>query len=151
VGRILAPVRRKLRYDFIRWDDDWRALHGNDAAAPDDYRGRTMPKAAKKIDIDVAPSIAPKKAADGDVLHFLTRTLQAHFLDSEPQDMLAKLQNLKEALDRQETTLAAWPDSPSKERICTALAKARALVAEIVDQFANAAQQQSDMRVIDAV
>jgi hypothetical protein len=127
------------------------ALHDTNTVAPDDYRGRTMPKAAKKIDVDIAPSIAPKKAADGDVLHFLTRTLQAHFLDSEPQDMLAKLQNLKDALDRQETTLAAWPDSPSKERICTALAKARALVAEIVDQFANTAQQQPDMRVIDAV
>jgi hypothetical protein len=119
--------------------------------APDDFRGRTMPKAAKRIDVDLAPSIAPKKAAEGDVLHFLTRTLQAHFLDSEPQDMLAKLQNLKDALDRQEATLAAWPDSPSKERICTALAKARALVAEIVDQFANTAQKQSDVGVIDAI
>jgi translation initiation factor RLI1 len=132
------------------------ALHGNNTVAPNDYRGRMMPKAAKKIDVDVAASIAPKsiapkKAADGDVLHFLTRTLQAHFLDSEPQDMLAKLQNLKDALDRQEATLAAWPDSPSKERICTALAKARALVAEIVDQFANSAQKQSDVRAIDAI
>jgi hypothetical protein len=132
------------------------ALHGNNAFAPGGYRGRMMPKAAKKMDVDVAASatpesIAAKKAADGDVLHFLTRTLQAHFLDSEPQDMLAKLKNLKNALDRQEATLAAWPDSPSKERICTALTKARALVAEIVDQFANAAQTQSDLRVFDAI
>jgi hypothetical protein len=108
-----------------------------------------MPKAAKKIDVDVTASTGPKKAADGDVLHFLTRTLQAHLLDSEPQDMLAKLQNLKDALDRQETTLAAWPDSPSKERICVALAKARALVAEIVDQFANSTQ--SGVRVVGAI
>jgi hypothetical protein len=132
------------------------ALHGKNTVAPDDYRGRTMPKAAKKIDADVAASIAPesiapKKAADGDVLHFLTRTLQAHCLDSEPQDMLVKLQNLKDALDRQDATLAAWPASPSKERICTALAKARTLVAEIVDQFANTAQKQSEVRVIDAI
>ena len=113
-----------------------------------------MPKAAKRIDVaeSIAPkSTAPKKAADGDVLHFLTRTLQAHFLDSEPQDMLAKLQNLKDALDRQDATLAAWPDSPSKERICTALTKARTLVAEIVDQFANSTRKQADVRVIDAI
>jgi hypothetical protein len=132
------------------------APRGNNTVAPGDYRGRMMPKAAKKIDVDVAApiapeSIAPKKAADGDVLHFLTRTLQAHFLDSEPQDMLAKLKNLKAALDRQEATLAAWPDSPSKERICTALTKARTLVAEIVDQFANSTRKQADVRVIDAI
>jgi hypothetical protein len=146
-------VRRELRYDLVSLGQR-PALHGNNAVAPDDYRGQTMPKAAKRIDVaeSIAPkSTAPKKAADGDVLHFLTRTLQAHFLDSEPQDMLAKLQNLKDALDRQDATLAAWPDSPSKERICTALAKARALVAEIVDQFANSAQKPSDVRVIDAI
>jgi hypothetical protein len=148
-------VRRELRYDRAWWDDAQR-VYGNNTVAPDDYRGRMMPKAAKKIDVDVAApiaaqSIAPKKPVDGDVLHFLTRTLQAHLLDSEPQDMLAKLQNLKNALDRQETTLAAWPDSPSKERICTALAKAKALVAEIVDQFANSARKQSDVRIVDAI
>jgi hypothetical protein len=148
-------VRRKLRYD-TRLVGRRLARYGSNTAAPDGYRGRTMPKAAKRFDVDVAASIAtksiaPNKAADGDVLHFLTRTLQAHFLDSEPHDMLAKLQNLKDALDRQDATLAAWPDSPSKERICTALAKARALVAEIVDQFADTPQKQSNVRVIDAI
>jgi len=139
-----------LRYELIRWDDARRATRDQHRGAGR-LPGKNDAESGKKIDVDVAPSIAPKKAADGDVLHFLTRTLQAHFLDSEPQDMLAKLQNLKDALDRQEATLAAWPDSPSKERICTALAKARTLVAEIVDQFANTAQKQSDVRVIDAI
>ncbi len=63
--------------------------------------------------------------AENDVLHFLTRTLQAHFLDARPQDMLTKLKNLQNALDQQEITLSEWPDSPSKERICAALAKAQ--------------------------
>jgi hypothetical protein len=148
-------VRLELRYDTCLVGRRL-ARYGNNTAAPGGYRGRTMPKAAKRFDVDVAASIAtksiaPNKAADGDVLHFLTRTLQAHFLDSEPHDMLAKLQNLKDALDRQEATLAAWPDSPSKERICTALAKARAQVAEIVDQFADTPQKQSNVRVVDAI
>jgi hypothetical protein len=73
------------------------------------------------------------KLQDGDVLHFLTRTLQAHFLDAEPQHMLEKLQTLQDALAEQERTLADWPDSPSKDRICAALTKAKRLVAQIVE------------------
>lgn len=107
-----------------------------------------MPKAAKIID-GVLP-ITSETATDCDVLHFLTRTLKAHFLDSDPDEMLIKLQNLKEALDRQETTLASWPDSPSKERICAALTKARDLVAQIVDHFASTAQTR-ETNVVDAV
>lgn len=74
---------------------------------------------------------------DGDVLHFLTRTLQAHFLDAEPERLLIKLRNLQTALGQQEITLAGWPDSPSKTRICEALAKARTHLADIVDNFGN--------------
>ena len=106
-----------------------------------------MPKAAKRVDVDSVLSIASETSADGDVLHFLTRTLKAHFLDSEPDEMLIKLQNLKEALDRQETTLASWPDSPSKQRICAALARARNLVIQIVDRFASTAQTQASNSV----
>lgn len=92
-----------------------------------------MPKAAKRTGIsDLLPG-----AVHGDVLHFLTRTLQAHLLDAEPRDVLAKLQNLKAALDRQEATLLEWPDSASKNRICDALAKAKHLVAQIVDERAT--------------
>jgi hypothetical protein len=91
-----------------------------------------MSKAASTVDIARAPV---QKSQDGDVLHFLTRTLQAHFLDAEPQDVLAKLQHLQRALAQQERTLAAWPDSASKDRICAALAKAKRLVAQIIDDF----------------
>jgi hypothetical protein len=102
-----------------------------------------MSKAAKLTDSGDAPSSG---AADQDVLHFLTRTLQAHTLDAEPQDVLAKLQNLKRALDQQEITLAEWPDSPSKDRICAALAKAKTVVAQIVAEFGAADGQRSAPR-----
>ncbi len=94
-----------------------------------------MSNAAKARAIGGAPS--SHSADTDDVLHFLTRTLQAHFIDGEPHDMLAKLRNLQSALDQQEITLSDWPDSPSKERICAALAKARKLVAQIVAEFAT--------------
>jgi hypothetical protein len=98
-----------------------------------------MPKAAKTTGIsDHLPG-----AADGDVLHFLTRTLQAHLLDAEPYDVLTKLQNLKAALDRQEVSLMDWPDSASKNRICAALARAKRLVAQIIDEFATTAEKPS--------
>jgi hypothetical protein len=45
------------------------------------YWGRAMPKTAKATDIGGRPK------ADSDVLHFLTRTLQSHVLDAEPQDV----------------------------------------------------------------
>jgi hypothetical protein len=99
-----------------------------------------MSKAAKTTDIG---RVVLPGAAEGDVLHFLTRTLQAHFLEAEPQDVLAKLQNLKGALDQQEVTLLDWPDSASKDRICEALAKAKILVGQIVDEFATTAEKHS--------
>jgi hypothetical protein len=86
------------------------------------------------------------KVADQDVLHFLSRTLQTHILDAEPQDVLVKLQNLKRALDQQEATLAEWPDSPSKDRICAALAKAKTVVAQIVDRYDATARKSSALR-----
>jgi len=91
-----------------------------------------MSNAAKARDIGGTPLA---RSADDDVVHFLARTLQAHIIDAEPQDVLAKLRNLKSALDQQEITLSAWPDSPSKARICAALAKARNVVAQIVDDL----------------
>jgi hypothetical protein len=91
------------------------------------------------------------RSADNDVLHFLSRTLQAHFLDARPQDVLAKLQNLMIALEQQETTLSGWPDSPSKNRICTALATARSAVSRIVEDLSTAARQQPDHRAVNAL
>jgi hypothetical protein len=102
-----------------------------------------MSRTAKITDIGEAPL---SSAADQDVLHFLSRTLQAHTLDAEPREVLAKLQNLKQALDQQEVTLSDWPDSPSKNRICAALAKARNVVAQIVDEFGATATEHSTVR-----
>jgi hypothetical protein len=99
-----------------------------------------MSKAATKTDVGGAPAA---KAGDHDVLHFLRRTLQAHTLDAEPEDVLAKLQNLKTALEQQEITLSAWPASASKDRMCSALAKAKSVIAQIVDDFDMAAARHS--------
>jgi hypothetical protein len=99
-----------------------------------------MAKAATKTGIGDA---APAKSADHDVVHFLRRTLQAHTLDAQPADVLAKLQNLKTALEQQEITLAAWPASASKDRMCAALAKAKNVIAQIFDDFGLAAADHS--------
>jgi hypothetical protein len=119
-------------------------------------KGRPMSQMTKtpgiepaRLSDDTEPKMAGAKATgtkagapnagEADVLHFLSRTLQAHFLDAEPQDILAKLRNLKKALDQQENTLSRWPESPSKERMCTALTKAKNLVTQITDEFGAAA------------
>jgi hypothetical protein len=97
-----------------------------------------MKLTAKKTDRSHVP--LPSDAGGG-MLHFLTRTLQAHCRDSDPQIVLEKLKTLQSALDRQEVTLAHWPDSPSKHRICEDLGKAKTLVAQFVDEFGTAAQK----------
>src|SRR5579863_9632695 len=107
-----------------------------------------MSKAVNAIEADNA---SPMPAADNDVLRFLSRTLQAHFLDATPQDVLTKLQNLMIALEQQESTLSGWPDSPSKNRICTALATARSAVSRIVEDLSTAARQQPDHRAARAL
>lgn len=76
-------------------------------------------------------------SAEDDVLHFLSRTLQAHNLDGESQGALVKLRTLMIALEKQESTLSNWPDSPSKARICSALAKARDTVSRVVADLAR--------------
>jgi hypothetical protein len=112
-------------------------------SAPNDHGGRLMSKAARTTDIGPVPlpRTTKPRTADNDVLHFLTRTLQAHCLDAEPQDVLEKLQNLQKALDQQQATLLNWPDSPSKDRICEALTKAKTVVAQVVDKFAATTKQ----------
>jgi hypothetical protein len=107
-----------------------------------------MPKAVNSIE-DAAAPLA--RAGDSDVLHFLSRTLQAHFLDAKPQEILAKLRNLEIALQQQESTLSAWPDSASKSRISVALAKARSAVAQIVENLSTAARNESDNRAANAL
>lgn len=82
------------------------------------------------------------RRGESDVLHFLTRTLQAHIIDAEPHSVLAKLRNLKKALEQQETTLSEWPESASKTRMCIALAKAKRVVTQIAEEFAVKAAAQ---------
>jgi len=107
-----------------------------------------MSKAANATESHGAPL---SQAVDNDVLRFLSRTLQAHFLDARPHDVLAKLQNLMTALEQQESTLSNWPDSPSKSRICTALAKAKNAVSRIVEDLSAAAQKQPDSGTANAL
>lgn len=93
-----------------------------------------MIKAAKAGD---GRRISRPHSAEDDVLHFLSRTLQAHNLDGESQGALEKLRTLMTALEKQERTLSGWPDSPSKARICSALADARDTVSRVVADLAR--------------
>jgi len=92
---------------------------------------------SKATQADEDRRAAPAQTAEADVLHFLSRTLQSHVLDGEPQGALEKLQTLMIALEQQERTLSDWPDSASKARICAALAAARSTVAKIVADLAR--------------
>lgn len=104
-----------------------------------------MPKTANAIEQPL------RRAAESDVLNFLSRTLQAHFLDAKPQEVLAKLRNLEIALQQQENTLSAWPESASKSRICIALAKARSAVAQIVEDLGTTARNGPDNRAANTL
>ncbi len=86
---------------------------------------------------------AVAKATEGDVLHFLSRTLQAHFLDARPDDIVEKLRNLERALEQQEATLTRWPDSPAKERMCAALTRAKNLVSQIAADCTDQGENKS--------
>ena len=87
---------------------------------------------AKATHADENRPVSRPQAAESDVLPFLSRTLQAHILDGETHGALEKLQTLLIALEQQERTLADWPDTASKARICAALATARTAVSKIV-------------------
>jgi len=96
-------------------------------------------------------SASLSQTADNDVLRFLSRTLQAHVLDANPQDVLEKLQNLIIALEQQESTLSDWPDSSSKDRICAALVKARSAVSQIVEDLNTAARNRPATGALTAI
>jgi hypothetical protein len=104
-----------------------------------------MTKAAKKVEGNGAAA-----AGGGDILHFLTRTLQAHTFDAQPQDVMVKLESLKTALDRQEAALSDRPESPSRERIRAALADARNLIGKIVDDLETVPPGEAGPRDIKA-
>ena len=98
---------------------------------------------SKAASVSASVADTPSQNADGDVLHFLARTLRAHIIDAQPEEVVGKLENLLVALKQQETTLADWPNSPSKDRICAALAKARNAVSQIVCDLCSAPQNRS--------
>ena len=93
-----------------------------------------MSQAVRTTGSDGASSQTPQP---NDLLCFLARTLQFHSGESERDNAFEKLKRLKNALDQQETTLLSWPESPSKNRIRETLAKARKLVAEVVEEFST--------------
>jgi hypothetical protein len=109
---------------------------------------RSMSRTAKTVDNRAVQST---KDSETDVLHFLDRTLRAHIIDTEPKIVLEKLQNLQIALEQQEVTLSDWPDSPSKDRICAALAKAKDVISQIVADFGIAAPGCSATRAAKAL
>ena len=92
-----------------------------------------MPDAAKTtLVIDAAMLGRQCRTPESDVLEFLMRTLKAHCRDGDPHDIVTKLRNLKFTLDQQESMLSDWPDSPSKDRICEALVRAKTFVVQLV-------------------
>ena len=100
-----------------------------------------MVEAAKNtLVIDAAVRGRRCRTSDSDVLEFLMRTLKAHCRDGDSHDIVAKLRSLKSALDQQEIMLSDWPDSPSKDRICEALVRARTFVVQLVDESRSQTQ-----------
>ena len=96
-----------------------------------------MPRTEKTADHGRAPF---RRLSDSEILLFVTRTLQPH-LDDADTSVVTKLQSLRDILGQQEKTLAEWPDLPGKDRMGDDLAGAKNLVAQIVDDLANAARR----------
>jgi hypothetical protein len=95
-----------------------------------------MSKAAKTADTGREPF---HRLSDSEILLFVTRTLQPHCPDADAPDLFAKLQKLKDLLDRQENTLLDCPHSSSTDRLHDGLANAKTLLAQIFDDLASAA------------
>lgn len=87
-----------------------------------------------------ATSGAPgHRLSDSEILLFLSRTLQPQFGAGVPT-IFARLESLKDILDRQDAILADVPDSERKDRMADAVASAKGLVAQIADDLAGAAR-----------
>jgi hypothetical protein len=98
--------------------------------------GKSMFKMSKKV----APSRSPfRRLSDSEILLFVSQTLHPHSSEKETPDFLAKLQALKDILEQQEIDLLAWPNSPSKDRFYASHLKAKRLVAELTEDFCDAA------------
>jgi hypothetical protein len=102
-----------------------------------------MSRAAKTTDNGRIPF---RRLSDSEILLFLTRTLQPDSAGTEPSDIFAKLRELKDILDRQESALLEWAAAPGKDRLCEALATAKDLVTQIADDLAGAVRRESVAR-----
>jgi hypothetical protein len=74
-----------------------------------------------------------------EILLFVARTLKPRSSETETPDIFARLQSLRNILDRQEVDLLDWPDSPGKDRFYASLLNAKRLVSQIADDLAEAA------------
>lgn len=79
------------------------------------------------------------RLSDSEILLFVSRTLQPPLGSADKPTVFAKLQSLKEILDRQEALLADLPDGLGKLSIADGLASAKMLVAQIDDDLAAGA------------
>lgn len=82
-----------------------------------------------------------RRLSDSEILLFVTRTLQPQLDDAEAPNVFAKLQSLKDLLGQQERTLPDWPDCAGKARMGDALAGAKTLIAQIIEDLAGAARR----------
>jgi len=99
-----------------------------------------MSKPARTTALSRAPI---HRLSDSEILLFVSRTLQPQFDSPDAPPVFAKLQNLKDMLDRQEAILPDLPDSAGKDRIADSLADAKTLLAQITDDLTGAAKTPS--------
>jgi hypothetical protein len=114
------------------------ATGGTQRRSPGNARGKRMSKTAKKTDIGREPF---RRLSDSEILLFVTRSLRPQLDDADAPNVFAKLQSLKDILRQQEMALPGWPDGAGRERMRDALASAKDLIAQIIDDLAGAARR----------
>jgi hypothetical protein len=80
------------------------------------------------------------RLSDSEILLFVSRTLQPQFDGADAPTVFAKLQRLRDMLDRQGAILPDLPDGVGKDRMADILASARILLGQITDDLAGAAK-----------
>jgi hypothetical protein len=96
-----------------------------------------MSKPARTTALSRAPI---HRLSDSEILLFVSRTLQPQFDSTDAPAVFAKLQNLKDLLDRQEAILPDLPDGAGRDRVADNLADAKTLLAQITDDLTSAAK-----------
>ena len=99
-----------------------------------------MSKPARTTALSRAPI---HRLSDSEILLFVSRTLQPQLDGADAPTVFAKLQDLRDMLDRQEAILPDLPDGPGKDRMADSLAGTRTLLAQITDDLAGAAKTPS--------